>query len=157
MQHIKEIKALIGSGNVENIELAFVIIQSQGLDKEIFLKAYRILFNLEPDFEIAANWLSWEIESAMLLNLSARKLETVPEEIEYLRNLTVVWLNSNSLKSLPDAMSRLKKLEALHLGNNQFTEIPKVLYEIEKLSTLSLLGNKIVLIDSASSLKVTFA
>ena len=130
MLHSREIKDLIGSGNIENIELAFALIASQAYDAEYFLEPYRILFNLSSE-TIEAEWLAFQISSCMMLTLSDRNLEELPEEIGYFSKLSVLWLNSNRLSSLPESFSKLNNLSGLHLGGNCFKEIPKVLFEME--------------------------
>ena len=54
----------------------------------------------------------------------ANALQTVPNEICYLRRLFFLDLSQNILESLPRDIHRLESLEDLHLNENQLKELP---------------------------------
>lgn len=66
------------------------------------------------------------------LFLSCNLLQTVPMEIFFLKNLTVLSLRNNKLTKIPSAIGRLHNLCELNLGGNELRSLP---FEILKLIT----------------------
>ena len=46
----------------------------------------------------------------------------MPDEIEKLKNLRILFLNGNKLKTIPKSILKLKKLAVLYLDDNYFSE-----------------------------------
>ncbi|XP_068942680.1 leucine-rich repeat-containing protein 69 [Petaurus breviceps papuanus] len=102
------------------------------------------------------------------LNLGNNKLEEVPEELMYLKNLEILHLfrnliksfspksfdglenlnilnmNHNKLKTIPPEINRLQNLKCLSLNNNEITDIPKELCSLAYLSEIQLNYNRLV-------------
>lgn len=70
------------------------------------------------------------------LNLRGNQLTSVPAEIMGLASLTSLNLSSNQLTSLPAEITRLTNLNSLYLSFNQLTRLPA---EVTRLTNLTLL------------------
>ena len=68
-------------------------------------------------------------EGATSLNLSEKKLTTLPKEIGNLNDLTELYLNYNQLTALPAEFRNLTHLTALYLGRNPLTSPPPEIVE----------------------------
>ena len=140
-----EIKRLLTSSSEDNIELAYMIGDSLGLDvSALYMEIYKNIFDLitkhNPRFvrgmtrkyklpitrehiEFFLRRRAWSIK--------AKGLKKLPEEIGLLNNIEVLMLGKNDLKTLPDSISKLRSLYKLDLSYNKFKEIPKVLYKLK--------------------------
>lgn len=78
-----------------------------------------------------------------VLNISSKKIKTIPKNICNLNELKGLWLNINNIESIPKEIGYLKKLRLLHLGGNQISEIPNEILELQDLKKLILFSNKI--------------
>ncbi|URD70712.1 leucine-rich repeat domain-containing protein [Leptospira borgpetersenii] len=78
-----------------------------------------------------------------ILDLSNKRLKTLPKEIGELQNLTVFNLYVNQLKTLPKEIGKLKNLTVLDLTNNQLTTLPKEIGKLQSLRELDLSGNQL--------------
>jgi len=81
--------------------------------------------------------------SSSSLDLSALRLEFVPDGLSELTSLTNLDLGYNSLTELPESMERLTALTTLSLDGNGLTELPEWLGNLTALTTLSLAGNRL--------------
>ncbi|RKP38559.1 hypothetical protein BJ085DRAFT_5151, partial [Dimargaris cristalligena] len=77
------------------------------------------------------------------LQLCCNLLTTLPPEIGYMSNLTVLDLTHNKLKVLPSSIGYLDKLVCLTLTNNQLTQLPPSIGCLPKLSVLHLGCNRL--------------
>lgn len=77
------------------------------------------------------------------LNLNDNQLTSLPEEIALLKNLTSVFLRDNQLRSVPAALTRLPSLTLLDLSGNQLTTLPAELTRLPNLISLDLSGNQL--------------
>ncbi|XP_065334726.1 E3 ubiquitin-protein ligase LRSAM1-like isoform X2 [Cloeon dipterum] len=59
-----------------------------------------------------------------ILDLSRNKLQCLPEEIRYLKNLRILNASHNQLSQLPQSLAQLAKLEDLNLSNNCLSHVP---------------------------------
>ena len=89
-----------------------------------------------------------EIKTAILnsnnvLDLSGKKLQSLPSEIGDLINLTELNLSNNSLASLPPDIGRLTNLTILSLSNNKLTSLPAEIGNLEKLIELFINQNNL--------------
>jgi len=75
-------------------------------------------------------------------------LTSIPPEIGYLKNLTILSLSKNRLTSLPDTIGLLSKLVELRVSENQLTTIPSSIGMLKKLTTLFLEHNQITHLPS---------
>jgi len=76
------------------------------------------------------------------LNLSGKKLSSLPPEISQLSNLTKLYLNNNQLGSLPPEIGKLSNLTQLYLHNNQLGSLPPDISQLSNLTRLSLSNNQ---------------
>jgi leucine-rich repeat protein SHOC2 len=87
------------------------------------------------------------------LDLSNRKITSIPESIGDLTYLTRLNLRENELNSLPESISKLVNLIELDLTCNQFTTLPESLSSLTKLIELIIIGNPLhTLPDSLANL-----
>lgn len=77
------------------------------------------------------------------LDLSRRRLDSVPMEIFQFRNLRELNLSRNKLEFLPVEISSLVKLERLDLANNKLKTLPNEISSLKELRYLGLNRNVI--------------
>src|SRR6187551_1758848 len=66
-----------------------------------------------------------EPERVYRLNLSKKKLKSVPPEISRFSNLKELDLSKNKIKELPAQIGDLKNLEILNLSSNDLVDLPE--------------------------------
>lgn len=77
------------------------------------------------------------------LNLAHNALTgSLPGEIRFLQNLTVLNLSNNQFTGVPAEIGQLKNLEILDLSNNKITGLPNELGNLRSLKILKLSGNE---------------
>lgn len=79
----------------------------------------------------------------MFLDLHDNLLQSLPEEIGMLENLTRINLNHNKLKELPVEFFRLKNLKSLTVSNNELEQLHEDVGQLAYLETLDLAYNKL--------------
>lgn len=84
-------------------------------------------------------------EYVFFLDLSRKRLDSIPAEIFQFVNLRELNLSRNKIESLPEDISKLKKLEKLDLSNNNLASLPN---EISALVELKFLGLNRNVIDT---------
>jgi Leucine-rich repeat (LRR) protein len=80
------------------------------------------------------------------LNLSTNQIYSVPDEIDTMTFLGVLYIENNRLVSFPP-ITHLKNLHALNLGDNRLTRVP-VLPPTITLQVLDIDGNSIPQVES---------
>ncbi|KAI8362389.1 hypothetical protein B0O80DRAFT_372919, partial [Mortierella sp. GBAus27b] len=81
------------------------------------------------------------LRNLTLLDLSRNSLTVLPDSIRYLTKLVELKLSFNFLESLPASIGALAKLTSLHLDNNRLDRIPSQIGLIKGLSILDLNDN----------------
>ncbi len=82
-------------------------------------------------------------DSVFALDLSRKKLKTVPEELKKLPNLQWLKLDRNNLKEVPSWIGDLTSLQYLDLSNNNLVELPASIGQLENIYYLGLNRNLI--------------
>ncbi len=77
------------------------------------------------------------------LDLSYNRLETLPESVVNLTNLTRLNLSSNQLKTLPESVGNLTNLTRLNLSSNQLETLPESVGNLTNLTGLDLSYNRL--------------
>ena len=77
------------------------------------------------------------------LFLSNEQINTLPDTIGSLLNLTYLSLSGNQLAILPDTIGYLASLSGLELSKNNLTELPDSIGELSCLSYLNLRNNRL--------------
>jgi Leucine-rich repeat (LRR) protein len=156
-EEIQKLKDMIESGQEDNFELAFGIIEGRGVSKEMFLDKY-----YGEDFigllKLAGLSFSPEDIAKLLgikdIFLDYKKLTTLPESIGILIHLRALWLSGNQLTTLPDSIGNLTSLKTLTLESNQLTSLPDSIGNLTNLKHLNLAGNLLTsLPDSIGNLQ----
>jgi len=142
-----KIQALITSGQVDNIKLAFQLGLGQNFSEEQILKPWKnlVLF-FEKHKAIKGNstrQLLTELVSATSLHLNGKPLIELPYNIGLLQNLEQLYLPKTQLSSLPKSFSTLTKLNTLRLDNNQLTFLPENFGQLTNLKELELENNQL--------------
>jgi leucine-rich repeat protein SHOC2 len=75
------------------------------------------------------------------LDLSNRKITSIPESIGDLTYLTRLNLRENELTSLPERLGELVNIIELDLTRNRFTTLPESIGSLNKLIELKVMGN----------------
>jgi Leucine-rich repeat (LRR) protein len=151
---IDEIKNLINSGQIENIENALqmgIWLKAEGIfDVEKYLKPYQMLIDFispydediqDKKFTEQIAYLS-EIEELLL---ASSRIVALPYNIGVLKNLKYFWAEGNDLSNLPSSFFTLENLEILDLGDNNFTNLPIEIKNLKSLKELYLMKNPISL------------
>ncbi|KAK9239310.1 hypothetical protein V1525DRAFT_372853 [Lipomyces kononenkoae] len=96
------------------------------------------------------------------IDLDGLNLDTIPDEIEDLRNLVVldsgltghqdagplrqdieIYLSNNNISGMPPPLFSVENITVLSLRNNRLTAIPNAIYRLRNLQNLSLGGNEL--------------
>lgn len=88
------------------------------------------------------------------LSITRTCLQSVPEEIGELTNLTTLILHSNEIAELPSSIGRLINLKMFDCSKNKLTSYPQELGNLLQLKKLNLSSN---LLGSISSLRTNIA
>lgn len=81
---------------------------------------------------------------AFKLDLSRRKLRTVPEELRQLRGLNALDLSGNRLKELPAWLGELQSMQEFRASRNRLGAIPPAVCQWRALKRLDLSRNAII-------------
>ncbi len=81
------------------------------------------------------------ILSLKTLDLSKNQLNTLPESIGNLTNVTTLHLSMNSFSTLPESIRNLRHLTCLMLYDNKLTTLPEWIGDFKHLATLDLAMN----------------
>jgi len=84
-----------------------------------------------------------QLTNLTMLFMYHNKLTSIPKELGQLKNLTTLFLHNNQLTSVPKEFGQLTKLTKLGLSGNTLTSVPKELGQLKNLMTLNLSGNKL--------------
>ncbi len=80
-------------------------------------------------------------ENVTALDLSDKKLSTIPGTVFHNAQLKILLLHSNQLDSLPEQIRELKNLTSLNLSYNKLNNLPEQIGELKNLTELNLSGN----------------
>lgn len=78
------------------------------------------------------------------LDLSHKRVATLPESIEVLSSLKCLIISDNNLVIFPEFITSLNNLETLSLCRNRIKKIPSSIDKLVNLNHLSLLGNQLL-------------
>ncbi|WCL81836.1 leucine-rich repeat domain-containing protein [Saprospira sp. CCB-QB6] len=143
MNILGALRALIGSADMANIELAFSLAEGQSVPLRELLAPYYMLWpRAEPPAEMSKEDL-WALLQRPFLNLSNRKLVELPKEIGQFRALEQLDLSGNQLETLPQELGELPYLHSINLNTNRLEAFPSFLGALPHLQQLFLGVNKI--------------
>lgn len=163
---------LIKTGNLENIELALAVADSNKIDLHLepfenmyswlvqnnnlssgnynisqkLVKIFTIkklrLYHLDFNLEQIHIFLQ-HLSQLEELDIRDNSMTIVPSQICEFKNLNYLILSQNLFKELPSCFSKMKNLETIYLNNNSLESIPKELFELSHLKFLSLSYNQL--------------
>lgn len=87
---------------------------------------------------------NYDIASTTVLFLFCNKLESVPEGVFMLENLTQLHLTNNYIKEIPADIDKLKNLKKLYASQNYLTHIPKEILNLPDLEYLGVSENPLI-------------
>jgi Leucine-rich repeat (LRR) protein len=93
-----------------------------------------------------------DLATVKRLDLSGKKLETLPDSIGLLTDLIALNLSNNRLTTLPESVASMKWLSNLDIRRNMFTSIPAALAETP-LQSLNASSNDLVEVNVLKSFK----
>lgn len=105
-----------------------------------------VLTELENGLNIKFNvksQITHENRRIKTLSLGGRNLNSVPNNLANLKNLSSLILENNQLESLPPFFVELKGLTELHLSNNNIAKFPEQIKNLSNLKYLYFKNNKI--------------
>ena len=77
------------------------------------------------------------------LNLSKKRLDSLPSNLFLLKNLEYLDLSKNRLDHIPKELKALQNLEHINLSKNNFTDFPEIITELRLLQEIVINNNKI--------------
>ncbi len=83
------------------------------------------------------------------LSLSGLGLKTIPSAINYLENLTELYLDNNKFSNIPEPIFSLTNLTRLNLSNNLLAKIPSAIGNLTNLVALNLSKNQLIELPSS--------
>lgn len=133
----EKIKQLLLSKDYENVELAFQLLKSGGVPKELekIVQAW-VLMCVEYGFQEL-------YQNTYKLDLGYWNLPSIPQEVFELHNLKILSLKSNLLTYLPREISAFRKLEILQLYHNQISFLPPEIGHLSNLHKLDISYNQL--------------
>lgn len=111
-----------------------------------------IIFILDNyNLEYIPNEFCEMLQQVRVLSLLHNKIQSIPENINLLRNCIVLGLCNNKIKFLPNNLFKLAKLTILCLHGNMLKEIPDEIGNLVELQNLTLSNNSIKYLPSTIS------
>ena len=116
---------------------------------------YLLIFfiGLTTKFEAQRSVMYKDLEEAVQnkehvykLNLSRKKLDSLPNNLFQLKNLEYLDLSKNRLDHIPKELKVLQNLEHINLSKNNFIDFPEILTELTQLQEIIINNNKITTI-----------
>lgn len=84
-----------------------------------------------------------DLISLKILDVHSNLLQSIPQDIGYLKHLQILNLENNRLKSLPNSLGMLISLQQLNLKSNLFSSLPEPVTHLFNLRMLDISKNKI--------------
>jgi hypothetical protein len=84
------------------------------------------------------------LENLTELDLCDNQLQSLPDSIGNLENLTELDLRENQLQSLPDSIGNLNNLTELYLRDNQLQSLPDSIGNLNNLQRINLKNNNLI-------------
>ena len=85
----------------------------------------------------------FKLTNLNFLEITKTCLQTIPDEIAQLSNLTNLVMCLNKITSVSPNIGRLQKLKLLNLSRNELETLPDEIGQLESLQSLNVTGNKI--------------
>jgi len=169
---INDIDKMLRSSEGKNIDLAFSLIQDQGIDPNQvpyvvemldlndwlnrygegfsgnFAEIIKSLISME-DLSLNNNQLTelpqsiGKLTSLKRLSLNNNQLTNLPKSIGKLTALEELWVTDNQLTYLPQSIGWLTELKWFYSGNNQLTYLPQNIGNLTSLVELHLQNNQL--------------
>lgn len=144
----ERINDLVNSGTPENIELASMLFESQGINFEELacVQHYAPVIKWLSNYLDGYNEIKEGLANAInlkVLFLDDKNITSLPESFYTLTNLGFVFLRGNKLVNISDSIGELKNLIHIDLQDNSIERIPDSMGELNSLRHINLWGNKL--------------
>lgn len=170
-EQLEKLKLMFMSGDSHQIELAFMLAESNELDLnpiEMGIKSILSVSEIKPRL---GDWRNAPLENLIyplnmvltlciedclmkelpleiglfrnlgIVELHGIGLEQLGEGIQYLNNLRSLSTKNNRVEYLPESIGQLKKLRSLNLHDNLLKKLPDALQNLKELELLQLSKN----------------
>lgn len=134
---------LLFSGQAANMELAYLLAESQGwstVQMKRRLQACMALMERAHRLPLTPlRFVELLRDNGYGLPLNARKLKELPEELDFLAPVLLsLELNDNHLEEIPEVIFRLNRLQKFYIANNPIYELPPALWDMACLEALDI-------------------
>jgi len=140
-----KIYQLLTSGQLDNVALAWELIQSQRIDTAPYIELVDWYFKNRTLFheESFVEKLDILFGERTQLRSKMQKHSDVPSSIALLKNLKELYLYHNIITKLPSSIGELKELEILDLYCNRLKVLPESIGQLTQLKRLDLYQNEL--------------
>ena len=131
--------------NIARQDLFFSILDAE--DAEVVLELEKLLDtkyqidNTNENLEEVKSSLSFENKKITRLQLVGHGLETIPENVEQLKQLRYLYLNGNDFRILPEWIGAFKNLKVLDVRSCELESLPKATGNLNLLRYLNVTNN----------------
>src|SRR6266508_5223354 len=80
----------------------------------------------------------WQMAEITVLNLCNNNIKQLPKDIGKLKNLRYLDISNNNIRDLPSEITSLPSLKVLNIGKNPLREFPVEVFDIKSLMALGL-------------------
>ena len=145
---LEKLKLMFLSGESHQIELAFMLAESNDLNLGPIEKGIKNILTLSEIKPRLGDWTEARLENLiyplnMVLTLCIEdcEMKQLPDEIGFFKNLGIVELHGIGLESLGDGIQYLSKLRSFSAKNNRLEYLPESIGNLTKLRSLNLHDN----------------
>jgi len=153
----KYIKRNLGMGKISKLDTLIQWAINNKFKQSLFPRnrghvLNSIIFELDNyNLEYIPNEFCEMLEQVRFLSLLHNNIQSIPENINLLKNCIFLGLCNNKIKSLPNNLFQLTKLSTLCLHGNMLKEIPDEIGNLIELQNLTLSNNSIKYLPSSVS------
>jgi Leucine-rich repeat (LRR) protein len=147
-EQLEKLKLMFLSGDSHQIELAFMLAESNDLDLKPIESGIKSILSVSEIKPRLGDWtnaplenLIYPLKMVLTLCIDDCQMKELPAEIGFFRNLGIVELHGIGLEQLGDGIQYLSKLRSLSTKNNRVEYLPESIGQLKKLRSLNLHDN----------------
>jgi hypothetical protein len=107
------------------------------------IMAWTLKDNIPPEPASVTDLIDGDLDEVTKLDLTAKGLRCLPDDLERLRNLRILDVSANELETLPNRLGELAELRSLHIFRNNLIALPASIGQCTHLAFLDVDGNPI--------------